>query len=234
MRPNSGPVVPSCVGLAPGPRRVLSGDGASEIHRLREHQSCCDMAEWMSGVPHPTTASLTAGLKLSDTHTWTAVCSLAKFGPIDAGITASASASRIADVPVWATAVIALIAALIGLTGRATFEEWRDFRGARRVVISELKANASALRTAQREGSSETGLPNVIVTSSYRAVQLVLGRYLPDPLWREIEGVYARFTPAVQADPTKAFTSKAEGDRLEEDTESVAGQLQRYRFIRRL
>ncbi|MDQ6771402.1 MAG: hypothetical protein M3024_00185 [Candidatus Dormibacteraeota bacterium] len=137
------------------------------------------------------------------------------------------------DVPAWATALIAVGAALVGLVGRAGFEEWRDFRGARRVVVSELGLNELALRAAKREKDSGVPLANQLVVEGYREVQLVLARYLPDQLWAELESVYSRLGP-IRTTPATAFASESEGDRLLADLDAVSAKLRAYRFVRGL
>lgn len=95
-------------------------------------------------------------------------------------------------MPWWGTVLIAMGAALIGVFWRAGFEEWRDFRGARRVVAGELSRSASALLALEREGAARVHLPAVISTEAYRQSRLVLARYLPEPLWTDLEDVYDR------------------------------------------
>lgn len=95
-------------------------------------------------------------------------------------------------MPWWGTVLIALGAALIGVFWRAGFEEWRDFRGARRVVAGELSRAAAALRAIEREGAAGVHLPTVLSTEAYRETRLVLARYLPGPLWTDLEHVYDR------------------------------------------
>lgn len=95
-------------------------------------------------------------------------------------------------MPWWGTVLIALGAALIGVFWRAGFEEWRDFRGARRVVAGELSRAAAALRAIEREGAAGVHLPTAISTEAYRQSRLVLARYLPGLLWTDLENVYDR------------------------------------------
>lgn len=137
------------------------------------------------------------------------------------------------DVPVWAAASIGVGAALIGLVGRAGFEEVRDFRGARRVVVSELTANITALEQVKLEIGLGVKVPHAVSDDAYRAVQLVLARYLPDSLWKDLVSVYARFS-AVKAKPAKAYESVSEGDNLVRDARRVSTTLSAYHFVRGL
>lgn len=96
------------------------------------------------------------------------------------------------SIPWWGTLLIAMAAALIGVVGQAGFQEWRDFRGARRVVAGELSRAAATLRAIEREGAAGVHLPTVISTEAYRQTRLVLARYLSGATWTHLENVYDR------------------------------------------
>src|SRR5215472_6437035 len=91
---------------------------------------------------------------------------------------------------VWLPLAVAVLSAVLGFGLRATWEEVRDFRAARRVVVSELLACSRALRSADHPAA---GPSDIISVSGYRTVSLVLARYLPDHLWRDLEDLYGLF-----------------------------------------
>lgn len=130
-----------------------------------------------------------------------------------------------ASNPVWLTILIGIGTALIGVGARTYWEEHRDFLGARRVVIGELRANAEAARMAA------PGVPNLghqLSDTSYRNVQLILARRLPHKLYRNLELAYSQLTPQVKAGIGRAGFATAVGD-TGDTMDRLAGQLDRYR-----
>lgn len=95
-------------------------------------------------------------------------------------------------MPWWGTLLIALGAALVGVVSQVGFQEWRDFRGARRIVAGELARDGATLRAIEREEAARVHLPTTISTEAYRQTRLVLARYLPSAIWIDLENVYDR------------------------------------------
>lgn len=129
-------------------------------------------------------------------------------------------------MPWWAALLIAVGSGLFGLAFRAGFEEWRDFHGARRVVAGELARCAAGLRAIEREEAAHVRLPTALSTEAYRETRLVLGRYLPDPVWTSLEDVYQRL---LALETTGEPPEKAEVRDLWRQADAAADQLRRYR-----
>lgn len=104
--------------------------------------------------------------------------------------------------PIWLTVLVALVSAFGAVGLRALWEEWRDFRAARRVVASELRSNGLAVTEWAHAVEAGRNVPDpaAVRDSGYRSVQLVLARYLPPKLWNFIDGIYRdRPRPDVKA-----------------------------------
>lgn len=97
--------------------------------------------------------------------------------------------------PIWVTGLVGAGTALTGFGARTLWEEHRDFVGARRIVVSELRANARAVEESDR-GLPPLGYP--LSDSSYRNVQLTLARRLPAKLYEELDMAYGELTPEVK------------------------------------
>jgi hypothetical protein len=132
-------------------------------------------------------------------------------------------------LPWWGTLLIAFCAALTGVLSQVGFEEWRDFRGARRVVAGELSRDAAALRAIEREEAGRVHLPTVISTEAYRQTRLILARYLPAALWTDLENVYDRLH-ALEHD-LGGPTPEPDIDDLWRQADTVSQQLRRQRLL---
>jgi hypothetical protein len=90
----------------------------------------------------------------------------------------------------WLTLVVTpLLAAAAGAIVLRALEGRRDFVGARRVVWSEMRANAAVLSTFQRLGVESTG--ERVDDTAYRQAALILARRLPEHLWQAIDAAYS-------------------------------------------
>src|SRR2546428_12041618 len=117
--------------------------------------------------------------------------------------------------PWWVSILAAFVGALVGCGVRAWWVEYRDVRAARRLVVSELRANSRALRVTRvprnqseeptdppvASGAAAKGqedFPEVLTDVGFRGVQLVLARRLLSALWTDLERVYSLLTPKVR------------------------------------
>jgi hypothetical protein len=112
----------------------------------------------------------------------------------------------VSSTPLWVTVGLAFASAVLGVGLRATWEELRDFRAARRIVVSELRGCERALRAAQYQTS---GHRDVLSDTAYRTASMVLARYLPDPLWNDLEDIYSLFTARAKDDPATLVSGQA-------------------------
>jgi hypothetical protein len=127
--------------------------------------------------------------------------------------------------PPWVTAVIALASAWLGFWLRATWEEMRDFRASRRIVVSELKRCERALRAAEFQPA---GRAEMLSDTAYRSSLKVFALYLPEPLWHELENIYSLFPTDARKDPAELVKNQKDlarklSERIEAAIQALSG-----------